>query len=78
MLLLCKTLSWTAAAFTPMQIAFYTEARRVGISPQQPSLGQIISFVPCCCCAKQPYSRTASAAFTPMQIVYTYADCLLH
>ena len=47
-----------SAAFTPMQIAFYTEARRVGISPQQPSLGQIVSAVPCCCCAKQPYSWT--------------------
>ena len=56
MLLLCKTALQQdcTAAFTPMQIAFYTEARRVGISPQQPSLGQIISFVPCCCCAKQP------------------------
>ena len=41
-----------------MQIAFYTEARRVGISPQQPSLGQTVSAVPCCCCAKQPQSWT--------------------
>ena len=62
-----------------MQIAFYTEARRVGISPQQPSLGQIVpcSAVPCCCCAEhsrrvgispqQPSRLTATAA------VYTYA-----
>ena len=40
-------------------IAFHSEARRVGISPQQPCLRQIISAVPCCCCAKPPFSRTA-------------------
>ena len=61
MLLLCKTASQLdcTAAFTPMQIAFHPEAHRVSTSPQQPRLGKIISAVPCCCCAKQPFSRTA-------------------
>ena len=61
MLLLCKTaLQYDCtAAFTPMQIAFHPEAHRVSTSPQQPCLKQIISAVPCCCCAKQPYSWTA-------------------
>ena len=61
MLLLCKTASQLdcTAAFTPMQIAFHPEAHRVSTSPQQACLRQIISAVPCCCCAKQPFSRTA-------------------
>ena len=61
MLLLCKTASQLdcTAAFTPMQIAFHTEVHRVSTSPQQACLGQIVSAVPCCCCAKQPHSWTA-------------------
>ena len=42
-----------------MQIAFHPEAHRVSTSPQQACLRQIISAVPCCCCAKQPHSWTA-------------------
>ena len=77
MLLLCKTASQLdcTAAFTPMQIAFYTAALQVGISPQQPSLGKITSAVPFCCCAKQPFSRTAllhlhlcELPFTPRRV----------
>ena len=77
MLLLCKTALQQdcTAAFTPMQIAFHTEARRVSTSPQQPCLGQIISAVPCCCCAKQPFNRTAllhlrlgELPFTPRRV----------
>ena len=61
MLLLCKTALQhdCTAAFTPMQIAFHTQAHRVSTSPQQPCLKEIISAVPCCCCAKPPFSRTA-------------------
>ena len=60
MLLLCKTAMQQdcTAAFTPMQIAFHTEARRLGTSPQQACLGHNIPAVPCCCCAKQLYSWT--------------------
>ena len=43
-----------------MQIAFYTEARRVGISPQQPSLGQIVL------CHAAAVQNSDHAAFTPM------------
>ena len=72
MLLLCKTalkLDCTAA-FTLMQIAFHPEAHRVSTSPQQACLRQIISAVPCCCCAKQPFTAGLHCC------IYTYADCL--
>ena len=61
MLLLCKTALQQdcTAAFTPMQIAFHPEAHRVSNSPQQACLRQVISAVPCCCCAKQPHSWAA-------------------